>query len=76
MIYLDKGLSYSKNGGKGVNYCRNYRPLKWLLQFINYCLNQLTNKYIKTAVNLTIQFFQSHYQIWVVLTCTKNTIVA
>ena len=60
--YLGKGLSYLKNGGIQVNYCWNYGPSKLLLYFIKYCLDQLNNKHTTTAVNSTIQFFQSRYQ--------------
>ena len=59
---LGKVLSYLKNGGIGVNYCCNYGPLKLLLYFIEYRLDQLNNKHTKTTVNSTIQFFESCYQ--------------
>ena len=59
---MDKGLSFLKNGGTGVNYCTNYGSSKLLLHFIKYCLDQLNNKHMKTAVNLTMQFFGSHNQ--------------
>ena len=52
--YLGKGLSYLKNGGIGVNYCGNSGPLKLLLHFIEYRLDQLNNKHTKTAVNSTM----------------------
>ena len=57
--YLGKGLSFLRNGGIWVNYCQNYRLLKLLLYFIEYCLDQLNNKHMKTAVNLTIQFLKA-----------------
>ena len=60
--YLGKVLSYLKNGGIGVNYCCNYGPLKLLLYFIEYRLDQLNNKHTKTTVNSTIQFFESPNQ--------------
>ena len=60
--YLGKSLSYLKNGGIVVNYCWNYWPSEWLLHFIKYRLDQLNNKRMKTAVNLTIQLFESRYQ--------------
>ena len=56
---MGKGLSFLKNGGTGVNYCTNYGSSKLLLHFIKYCLDQLN---MKTAVNLTMQFFESHNQ--------------
>ena len=59
---MGKDLSYLKNWGIGVNYCWNYGPSKLLLHFIEYRLDQLNNKHTKIAVNLTIQFFESHYQ--------------
>ena len=59
---MDKGLSFLKNGGTGVNYITNYGSSKLLLHFIKYCLDQLNNKHMKTAVNLTMQFFESHNQ--------------
>ena len=62
MKYLGKGLSYLKNGGIGVNYCRNYRPSKLLIHFTEYGLGQLYNKHTKTEVNSTIQFFGNHYR--------------
>ena len=43
-------------------YCWNYRPSKLLLHFIEYRLDQLNNKHTKTAVNSTIQFFESRNQ--------------
>ena len=52
--YLGKGLSYLKNWGIWVNY----RPLKLLLQFIEYRLDQLNNKHTKIAVNSAIQHFE------------------
>ena len=55
---MGKGLSYLKNWGKWVNYCWNYGPLKFLLQFIEYLLDQLNNKHIKIAVNLEIPCFE------------------
>ena len=48
--------------GKGVNYSWNYGSSKLLLHFSEYSLDQLTNKQTKTAVNSTIQFFESRYQ--------------
>ena len=48
-----------KNWGIWVNYCWNYGPLKLLLQFIEYRLDQLNNKHTKIAVNSTIQYFES-----------------
>ena len=51
-----------KNGCIRVNYCWNHGPSKILLHFIEYCLDQLNNKHMKTAVNLTIQFFERRYQ--------------
>ena len=59
---MGKSLPYLKNGGIGVDYCWNYGPSKLLLHFIEYCLDQLENKHTKTAVNSTMQFFESHYQ--------------
>ena len=52
--YLGKGLSYLKNWGIWVNY----GPLKLLLQFIEYRLDQLNNKHTKIAVNSAIQYFE------------------
>ena len=52
--YLGKGLSFLRNGGIGVNYSWNYGPLKLLLRFTEYRLDQLNNKHMKTAVNLKI----------------------
>ena len=60
--YLSKGLSHLKNGGIGVTYCWNCGPWKWLLHFNEYLLDQLNNKHMKTAINLTMQFFESRYQ--------------
>ena len=54
---MGRGLSFVSNEGIGVNYCWNYGPLKLLFHLIEYRLDQLNNKHIKTAVNLTIQFF-------------------
>ena len=36
--------------------------MKMLLNFIEYHLDQLTNKHMKAAVNSTIQYFKSRYQ--------------
>ena len=51
-----------KNGGIGVNYCWSYGPSKLLLDFIEYRLDKFNNKQMKTAVNLTIQFFESRHR--------------
>ena len=56
--YLGKGLSYLKNSDVGVNYCLNYGPLKLLLCFIEYRLDQFNSKHTKTVVNSTIQCFE------------------
>ena len=56
---MDRGLSFLKNGGTGVNYCRNYGSSKLLLHFSKYCLDQLNNKHMKAAVNLTMQLFKA-----------------
>ena len=58
MKNLGKSLSYLKKWGVVVNYCWNYGPPKLLLHFIEYCLDQLNSKHTKTAVNLTIQYFE------------------
>ena len=58
--YLEKGLSYLKNWGIGVNYYWNYRPSKLLLCFIEYRLDQLNNNNTKIAVDLTRQYFEGH----------------
>ena len=60
--YLGKGLSFLRNGGIGVNYCWNYGPLKLLLHFIEYRLDQLNKKHTKIAVNLTMQYFEGSSQ--------------
>ena len=71
--YLGKGLSYLKNWDIGVNYCWNYGPSKLLLHFIEYRLDQLNIKHTKTAVNLTIQYFEDNSQkkcllkVWIFL---------
>ena len=49
---MGKVLSYLKNWGIAVNYCLNYRPSKLLLYLTEYRLNQLNDKYMKTAVKL------------------------
>ena len=59
---MDKGLSYSRNWGIGVNYCWNYGSLKLLLHFIEYRLDQLNSKHTKTAVSSTIPYFEGHSQ--------------
>ena len=41
---------------------RYYGWCKLLHHFIEYCLDQLNNKHLKTAVNLIIQFFEIQYQ--------------
>ena len=41
---------------------RYYGWCKLLHHFIEYCLDQLNNKHLKTAVNLIIQFFEIRYQ--------------
>ena len=51
---MGKGLSYLKNWGIWVNY----GPLKLLLQFTEYRLDQLNNKHTKIAVNSAIQYFE------------------
>ena len=38
------------------------RAIEWLLRFIKNRLDQLNNKHMKTAVNLTTQFLQSRYK--------------
>ena len=58
----EKGLSFLTNGGIGVKYCWNYGLSKLLLHLIQYRLDQLNNKHMKIAVNLTIQYFESCYQ--------------
>ena len=59
---MGKGLSYLKNGGAGVNYCWNYGSSNFLLHFIEYRLDQLNNKHLKTTVNSKIWFFGNHDQ--------------
>ena len=49
---LDKGLSYLKKWGIGVNYRWNYGPSKLLLYFIEYRLNQLNNNHTKKTSKL------------------------
>ena len=44
---------FLENEGIGVNLCCNYGPSKLLLYFIEYRQDQLNNKHMKTAVNLT-----------------------
>ena len=51
---MGKGLSYLKKWGVGVNYCWNYRPLKLLLHFIEYPLDELHSKHTKIVVNNTV----------------------
>ena len=53
---MGKGLSYLKKWGVVVNYCWNKGPLKLLLYFIEYCLDQLNTNHTKIAVNSTISF--------------------
>ena len=60
--YLDKVLSYLKNGGIRVNYCLNYGLSKLLLHFIEYRRDQISNKHTKIAVNSTIQYFEGRSQ--------------
>ena len=55
---MGKGLSYLKNWGMWVNDCWNYGSSKFLLQFIEYRLDQLNNKHQKIAVNSAIQYFK------------------
>ena len=50
---LCEGL-HLKNWGLGINCCSNYRPLKLLLHFIEYHLDQLNNKHMKIEVNSKI----------------------
>ena len=57
---MGKVLSHLENWGIGVNYCWNCGPPKFLLHFIEYRLDQLNNKHSAVAVNLTVQFFESH----------------
>ena len=49
---MDKGLSYLKNWSIWVNYCWNYGPSKFLLQLIEYRLDQLNNKHTKNGSKL------------------------
>ena len=56
--YLDKGLSCLKNWGIWVKHYWNYGPSKFLLQFIEYRLDQLNNKHTKITVNSAIQHFE------------------
>ena len=44
--------------GVVVNCWWHYGPSKLLLHFIEYRLDQLNSKHVKTAVNLTIQYFE------------------
>ena len=44
------------------------------VHFIEYRLDQLNNKHMKTAVNLTIQFFESRYQKFEVFWPTHHKI--
>ena len=55
---MGKGLSYLKKWGVGVNYCWSYGPLKLLLHFIEYRLDQLNSKHTKIAVNSAIRYFE------------------
>ena len=48
--YFGKSLSFLRNEVIGVNYCWISRPLKLLLPFTEYRLDQPNNKHIKTAV--------------------------
>ena len=57
-----KDLSYLKNWGIVVNHCWNYGPLKLLLHFIEYPLDQLNSKHMKIPVNSTIQFLEGRHQ--------------
>ena len=41
---------------------RYYGWCKLLHHFIEYCLDQLNNRHLKKAVNLTIQIFEIRYQ--------------
>ena len=58
---MGKVLSFLRNGVIRVNYCWNYGSLKLLLHFIKYRLDQCNNKHMKTAVNLTMRFFESRH---------------
>ena len=60
--YLGKSLLNLTNRGIGVSCYWNHGLLKLLLHFIEYRLDQLNNKHTETAVNSTIQFFESSYQ--------------
>ena len=59
---MDKGLSYTKNWDIGVSYCWNYWPSKFLLHFIEYCLDRLNSKHTKVAVNSAIRYFEGRSQ--------------
>ena len=57
----------SKNLLKNINQNFSvFRYFTWKLKFVSYILwmivDQLKNKHMKTAVNLTIQFFERRYQ--------------
>ena len=49
---MDRGLSYLKIWSIWVNYCWNYGPSKFLLQLIEYRLDQLNNKHTKNSSKL------------------------
>ena len=59
IFYESNILSYLKNEVIGVIYCWNYGRSKLLLHFIEYHLDQLNNKYTKTAVNSKMKFLKA-----------------